>query len=1054
MALSNLKVIFEDLFHTPDNAIVIPRATSGTVGGSFRIGLKERYNFTLPKERKPQPLGHIEGLIFIGQRYNVDYKVLIYMVTCVDSLSSDYQTIEMIMLQLINRLKANKDEQGISMPLIGTGAGNLDPIEVYHIIRNTWEKSALNKTLSIYISPENENDARFVALYKLIKGEELTEQFVDDRTKEDEYTYLFDVEKGLTLNHQRYIAAGTWINEYPNFANTVRQISRGNYVLLKRYKKDSNGYDQLFIHAVGQLISNEGDGVNLKVNWKVTNLEEMPIRTDHPYNQPVMRVGARNANKILAAVQSWQSTKGLMVDFSEPARLSAKSKIAGINNDRDRGKDLLGIKADYTSFAKIIAAKNFIPPLSIALFGRWGSGKSFFMRKLDEQITEYAQLDEKDHYCKGIAQIHFNAWSYMDANLWASIVSKIFEGLFSYISDQDQSNKELTQIKSSLNEHLTIASEAIGAIEKEQRSLRVKIKRLKDEKKKLRKTLKENIDKVNKTGLQELIKTADKQFNVQETLKQVIIEDDSIKHDMAMLKKIIPEKYYQDPELAYRQAKSVATFVQEFFRKDRIKLNLLFLLAAISLIIGVPILLKYAVPTVSQYILPPIQTLLFLSTILIPTALRIKNTVARLSPVISAFWKVKERYRMDIEELRENAIQREKAIKLQITYDEMQLGMVTKKIQADRENLRSINFKIEHALATQALYSFVEKRCNSEEYQKHLGIVSIIRKDFEILSELFLGHKNENTKSEGEQFRKLFKKPLERIVLYIDDLDRCPEDRVVEVLEAVNLLMAFPLFVVVVGVDPLWVKKALLSRYEIQFGNGNPDDALKTSTSDYLEKIFQVPFHLQQAGDMNVKNMLKDLFSLGSDNTPKIQSDRQQDAQSYQVVTEGYVEDGYSREVVKQIQTIEQPVEETHLTLSEWEAEQVQQISPLLGNNPRAIKRFVNVYKIVRAHPGLSYRKDNQQNEFLLIMFLLALYNGSFKSLGNPLTIFLEDPANSQTKIEEFVDQSYNRFYGEMLMEAISLLQKNTLIEILLKTDVETLQGHNTFIRRFIFDPY
>ena len=44
-------------------------------------------------------------------------------------------------------------------------------------------------------------------------------------------------------------------------------------------------------------------------------------------------------------------------------------------------------------------------------------------------------------------------------------------------------------------------------------------------------------------------------------------------------------------------------------------------------------------------------------------------------------------------------------------------------------------------------------------------------------------------------------RPIERIVLYIDDLDRCPPERVVEVLQAVHLLLAFELFVVVVAVD-------------------------------------------------------------------------------------------------------------------------------------------------------------------------------------------------------------------------------------------------------------
>ncbi len=35
---------------------------------------------------------------------------------------------------------------------------------------------------------------------------------------------------------------------------------------------------------------------------------------------------------------------------------------------------------------------------------------------------------------------------------------------------------------------------------------------------------------------------------------------------------------------------------------------------------------------------------------------------------------------------------------------------------------------------------------------------------------------------------------VNRIVLYIDDLDRCEPDKVAKVLQAVHLLLAFPLF--------------------------------------------------------------------------------------------------------------------------------------------------------------------------------------------------------------------------------------------------------------------
>ena len=53
---------------------------------------------------------------------------------------------------------------------------------------------------------------------------------------------------------------------------------------------------------------------------------------------------------------------------------------------------------------------------------------------------------------------------------------------------------------------------------------------------------------------------------------------------------------------------------------------------------------------------------------------------------------------------------------------------------------------------------------------------------------------------------------IERIVLYIDDLDRCPSGQVVKVLEAVSLLFGFPLFVVG-AVDSRWLVHSLRHEY-------------------------------------------------------------------------------------------------------------------------------------------------------------------------------------------------------------------------------------------------
>jgi hypothetical protein len=124
----------------------------------------------------------------------------------------------------------------------------------------------------------------------------------------------------------------------------------------------------------------------------------------------------------------------------------------------------------------------------------------------------------------------------------------------------------------------------------------------------------------------------------------------------------------------------------------------------------------------------------------------------------------------------------------------------------------------------------VRERSRSERYTSQVGLVSTLRDDLQQLGGLL---KDLEGKRRGPV--------VERIVLYIDDLDRCQPVQVVEVLQAVHLLLAFPLFHVVVGVDPRWLSRSLRRRYvrgEVDGGAFDPHE--------YLEKIFQIPYTLPE----------------------------------------------------------------------------------------------------------------------------------------------------------------------------------------------------------------
>ena len=88
------------------------------------------------------------------------------------------------------------------------------------------------------------------------------------------------------------------------------------------------------------------------------------------------------------------------------------------------------IDREAKAFAALAASKSLTPPLSVGVFGRWGAGKSFFMARMQQFVKELSKPGGKGQWFHShIVQIRFNAWHYMETNLWASLVEKIFTEL-------------------------------------------------------------------------------------------------------------------------------------------------------------------------------------------------------------------------------------------------------------------------------------------------------------------------------------------------------------------------------------------------------------------------------------------------------------------------------------------------------------------------------------------------------------------------------------------------------------------------------------------------
>ncbi|MEM9450402.1 MAG: P-loop NTPase fold protein [Cyanobacteria bacterium P01_E01_bin.6] len=141
-----------------------------------------------------------------------------------------------------------------------------------------------------------------------------------------------------------------------------------------------------------------------------------------------------------------------------------------------------------------------------------------------------------------------------------------------------------------------------------------------------------------------------------------------------------------------------------------------------------------------------------------------------------------------------------------------------------------------------SLADFVSGRLQEGSYEKNLGLMQQVKQDLSALSDRLLPPRQSDQSWEAkiDFLKEVFPRGPARVIVYIDDLDRCPPNRVVEVLEAVQLLVKTPLFIAVLAIDERYITCALEKYYDgVLSRRGRP------SGTDYLEKIIQLPYRVR-----------------------------------------------------------------------------------------------------------------------------------------------------------------------------------------------------------------
>jgi hypothetical protein len=220
----------------------------------------------------------------------------------------------------------------------------------------------------------------------------------------------------------------------------------------------------------------------------------------------------------------------------------------------------------------------------------------------------------------------------------------------------------------------------------------------------------------------------------------------------------------------------------------------------------------------------------------------------------------------------------------------------------------------------------------------------------------------------SEFFKTLVALPKRPICVFIDDLDRCDADYVVELLEGIQTAFRHPNVVYVVAADRKWIKSAFEHRYKDAFaqveGMGQPLGYL------FLEKIFQLSTPLPAPSHNAQRRYWRKLLGEdGAAQSPAPQPTPQQ-LREFREIAQSRIETADTYEEIEAVvEQSEASVDSEALqdeirsaaferasrseTIEREAKHRLAQLSTIIPFNPRNMKRLLNTYTL-RVGEGFS----------------------------------------------------------------------------------------------------
>ncbi|MDM8161343.1 P-loop NTPase fold protein [Labilibaculum sp. K2S] len=334
--------------------------------------------------------------------------------------------------------------------------------------------------------------------------------------------------------------------------------------------------------------------------------------------------------------------------------------------------------------------------------------------------------------------------------------------------------------------------------------------------------------------------------------------------------------------------------------------------------------------------------------------------------------------------------------------------------------------------------SFIKQFIKTPEKEKEISSIREFRNDFEELVE--------NSK-------------INKLVILVDDLDRCTPDRIVDNLEAIKLFLNVKNTAFVIGADPRIVRHAIEYRYNNQSFNSPDENKNDRIVNDYLEKLIQIPYNLPKLSDSEVETYITLLFC-----------ERDLDSNAFQKVINAFklfkIKDRYSVFDYSNIQIV---LDESELQQLSKSVSLISKLSPIitesLYGNPRQIKRFLNTFMLRKKLAKVANIDDFKDDilaklmvlEYAELKLFEQLYKWQISQKGKPKELIeIENICEDKAKATSALNENYKlwnnykvinwvkvapklsdfdlRDYFWLSRDKLSAIQSNTLVPPFIKS--------------------